>query len=139
MDLSLMETLRFKIATVKTLADAFEYFFDHFGENSDFFDVGTHAEDDLLISLLSHIGGTLFKTRKITLGNMRLIEIKEHDFIHGALTINGAMSSVIYCTDLRQGILSVYMPHDGPRTQFVRFSAEMLPPNFVAETTKFKH
>ncbi len=139
MDLSLLETLRYKITTGKDFGEVFEYFFDHFGEAPDFFDVGELTEDRMLLSLLSHIGGTLFKTQRVTLDNMRLIEIKEYDFIHGALTINGAMASVIYRTDLQQGILSVYRPGKNAHTDFVRFSAEMLPPNFSSEMSKFKH
>ena len=139
MDLSLLETLRYKIATGKDFADVFTYFFDHFGEVPAFFDVGAPTQDELLMTLLSHVGGALFKTKRVSLSNMRLIGIKEHDFIHGALTINGAMASVIYCTDLQQGILSVYRPAKNPHTDFIRFSAEMLPPNFSAEVSKFKH
>jgi len=139
MDLSLLETLRYKIATGKDFAEVFTYFFDHFGDFPAFFEVGAITEDELLVRLLSHVGGALFKTKRVSLTKMRLIEIKEHDFIHGALTINGAVASVIYCTDLRQGILSVYRPNKSPHTDFVRFSAEMLPPNLAGEVSKFKH
>src|SRR5579872_4806709 len=127
MDLSLLETLRYKMTTGKDFAKIFEYFFDNFGENPAFFEVGVPAEDEMLTSLLSHVAGAMFKTSRVVLGNMRLIAIKEYDFIHGGLTINGAIASVIYRTDLRQGIVSVFRPNREGQTDFARFSAEMLP------------
>ena len=95
--------------------------------------------DDLLLKLLGQIGGSIFKTDKVKLDNARLLRVNEYNFIHGGMTINGAMANVIYCDDLQQGILMVYRPASKPPTQFVRFSAEMLPPNMAAEASKFKH
>lgn len=126
MDLSLLETLRYKIATGKVFADTFEFFFDHFGEDADFVALGEPANDDMLLKLLGHVGSAIFKTDKVRLDNLRLIRIAEYDFIHGGMTINGAMANVIYCNDLQQGILVVFRPQSNPPTQFVRFSAEML-------------
>jgi hypothetical protein len=139
LDLSLLATLRYKIATATKFADVFNYFFDHFGENPEFFEVGELTEDPVLIKLISIVSGELFKTKRIVLTNMRLIEIKSEDFIHGPLIINGSMATVIYCTALQKGILCVKRPNSGGNTDFVRFSAEMLPPNFSAETSSFKH
>ena len=139
MDLSLLKTLRDKIATSKVFADVFEYFYDHFGETPEFFDAGEPVEDELLQGLLGQVGGALFKTDKVRLQNMRLIRIKEYNFIHGGMTINGAMANVIYCDDLKQGIVAIHIPAKNQPTQFIRFSAEMLAPNLVAEASKFKH
>ncbi len=139
MDITLLETLRYKIATAKVFADVFEYFFDNFGEDPDFFALGEPAEDDLLLKLLGHIGGEIFKTDKVRLDGLRLIRIAEYNFIHGGMTMNGAMGNVIYCEDLQKGLLVVHRPGKNPPTQFVRFSAEMLPPHVAAEASKFKH
>ena len=138
MDISLLDTLRFKIATCKVLADAFEYFFDNFGEVPEFFSVGEPVDDQLLIQLLTHIGGALFRTKKVMLRATRLVRIAEYNFIHGGLTMNGAIANVIYFDDIRQGILAVHRPASGDSTEFVRFSAEMLPSELVAKATKFK-
>lgn len=139
MDLSLLETLRHKIATAKDFSDVFTYFYDHFGEDPDFFDVGEPVENELLLKLLGQVGGAIFKTDKVRLDNLRLIRIAEYHFVHGGMTMNGAMATVIYCDDLQQGIIAVHNPKAGPATQLVRFSAEMLPPHLAAEATKFKH
>lgn len=139
MDLTLLATLRYKIATATKFADVFHYFLDHFGEDPDFFDYGEPTEDPMLIKLMSIACGELFRTKRIELTRMRLIEIKDENFIHGPLTINGAMGTVIYCTALQKGILCLKRPSNKGNTDFVRFSAEMLPPNFSAELSKFKH
>ena len=139
MDLSLLETLRYKIATAKVFADVFEYFFDHFGEDMEFLDLGESADDDLLLNLLGQVGGVIFKTDKVRLDGLRLVRIADYHFIHGGMTMNGAIANVIYCDDIQQGILAVHRPRVSPPTQFVRFSAEMLAPNLTAEASKFKH
>ena len=139
MDITLLETLRFKISTAKDFSEVFEYFFDHFGEDPKFFDAGEPAENDLLLQLLGQIGGQIFKTDRVKLDNLRLIRVKEYNFIHGGMTINGAMANVIYCEDLQQGLLCLFRPTVKPPTQFVRFSAEMLAPHLAQEASKFKN
>ena len=139
MDLSLLETLRHKIVTGKVFSDVFEYFFDHFGEKMEFFDEGEPAKDELLLNLLGQIGGAIFKTEKVTLDRLCLMRIEKYNFIHGGMTMNGAVANVIYCDDLQKGILAVHRPKMNPPTQFARFSAEMLAPNLVAESSNFKH
>ncbi len=139
MDLSLLETLRYKIAAGKVFADTFEYFYDHFGENPEFFDAGEPAEDELLVKMLGHIGGAIFQTDKIKLDRLALVKIEEYDFIHGGMTMNGAMANVIYCTDLQKGIVVVHRPGKNPPTQFARFSAELLAPHLAKEVSNFRH
>ena len=140
MDLSLLETLRYKIATGPVFADIFEYFYDHFGEDPAFFEASEPMEpleQELLLKLLGHIGGAVFKTDKVKLDNLRLLRVAEYDFIHGGFTMNGAMANVIYCSDLQKGIVVIHRPRQNPTTQFARFSAEMLPPNLTKEAEKF--
>ena len=139
MDLTLLDTLRFKIATDKVLADVFEYFFDNFGEDPEFFSVGTPVEDTRLAQLLAHVGGALFKAAKITLRDSRLVRIDEYSFIHGGFLMNGALANVIYFDDIKKGILAVHRPSSHGYTDFVRFSAEMLANNLIAEAAKFTH
>ena len=139
MDLTLLKTLRHKIVNDKVFSEAFEYFLDHFGEDTDFFDVGESANDDLLLELLGQIGGAIFKTDEIALVNVRLVFIKEYNFIHGGMLMNGAVTNVIYCTDLKKGIVVVFRPKENPPTRFARFSAEALPPNFNEKGFDLKH
>jgi hypothetical protein len=138
-DLTLLDTLRFKIATDKVLADTFEYFFDNFGEVPEFFKVGAPVIDNFLVQLLTQIGGELFKTRKITVRDSRMFRIEEYNFIHGGLTMNGAVANVIYFDDIQQGILAVHRPSAQGATDFVRFSAHAAPTNGAAEASKFRH
>ena len=139
MDLSKLKILRQKIATEKVFSKAFEYFFDHFGEDPKFFDVGEPVKDDRLIEMLGQIGGEIFQTELVALVNIRLVKIKEYRFIHGGMTMNGAVANVIYCDDIQKGILVVYRPTETPHTRFARFSAEMIAPNLVAQGEELKH
>ena len=139
MDLSLLKTLRHKIETGKVFSEVFEYFYDHFGENTDFFDEGEPTHDELLVALLKAIGGAMFQTNAVRMDNLFLIRIPEYNFIHGGLTINGAVANVLYCDDLRKGIVAVHRPIAGAPTQFSRFSADMIAPNLIAQSSKFKH
>jgi len=139
MDLSLLATLRYKIATATNFSDVFNFFFDHFGEVPEFFECGEPADDPVLIKLISVVSGELFKTQRIELANMRLIEIKSEQFIHGPLMINGAMATVLYCTALQKGILCIQRPSKRGYTEFIRFTSEMLPPNFRGEFNKLRH
>ena len=138
MDLTLLETLRFKISTAKDFSEVFEYFFDHFGEDPKFFEVGEPADNEMLVQMLGKIGGSIFKTDKVRLDNLRLVRIKEYNFIHGGMIMNGAMGNVIYCEDLQQGLLVIHRPGKNPPTHFARFTAEMLAPHLAKEASKFK-
>ena len=138
MDLSLLDILRVEIATAKDLTDAFDFFFDHFGDDPAFMDVGELTDDPLLLQLLGQIGGSFFKTNKVRLDNLRLVSIKERHFIHGGMTMNGAMANVIYFADTKQGLLALFQPAANPPVQMVRFSAEMIAPNLTTEATQFK-
>ena len=140
MDLSLLETMRYKIMTGKDFSEIFNYFFDHFGENRAFIDacVPSPPEDnEMLVQLLGHIGGAIFKTNKVRMDIMGLLKIAEYDFIHGGVVMNGCMGTVLYCEDAQKGIIALSPAKPGGNTQFVRFSAEMLPPNFMKEAAKF--
>lgn len=140
MDLTLLETLRLKIATGTNFMEVFEYFFDHFGEDPAFLGAGELVEPketNLLTQLLAHIGSAIFKTDKIVMKDTRLIRVPEYQFIHGGFIMNGCMANVIYCEDLQKGILVVHRPKINPPTHFARFSAEMLPSNLTKEAAKF--
>ena len=136
MDLSLLDTLRYKIDTVKNLSEAFEYFFDHFAEHREFLTCGQLAEDPMLTQLLTHIGGTVLKTTRVKLEGLRTVRIEEYNFIHGGLTINGAIATVIYFDDIRKGILAMQQ-RGRQATDFVRFTAEMLPRDLVKKSAHF--
>ena len=53
----------------------------------------------MLVQLLGHIGGALFKTNKVKLDNLHLLKVAGYDFIHGGFIMNGCMGTVLYCED----------------------------------------
>ena len=140
MDLSLLETMRYKIMTGKDFSEIFHYFFDHFGENVAFIDasVPTPPEDnEMLLQLLAHIAKAVFKTNTARLDRLSLLKIAEYDFVHGGFVINGRMGTALYCEDAQKGLLALAPAKPGGETQFIRFSAEMLPRNLTKESAKF--
>lgn len=139
LDMGLLENLRFKIGTAKDFYEVFNYFFDNFGENSDFMDQGEPADDKLLLALLKAIGQAVLQTQTVKLDKVMLMRVPEYNFIHGGLMINNALANVIYCDDLQTGIAAFCLPSAGGKTQLTRFSAEMLPPNMVDELTNLQH
>ena len=139
MDLSLLRTLRQKIVNGKDFSEVFEYFFDKFGENPEFLGVGEPVENELLLKMVCQFAGKVFKTEKLLVARVLFVGIKEHKFIHGCMTINDAMCSVIYCEDLQKGIIAIHRFSGDENTHFGRFSAEMLPQNFASEMNSFKH
>ena len=140
MDLSLLETMRYKIMTGTDFSEIFNYFFDHFGENIAFIDASlpTPPQDNpMLTQLLGRIGGALFKTNKVRLDDLHLLKIAEYNFIHGGFIMNGCMGTVLYCEDAQKGILAIHRPKEKMPSQFARFTAEMLPSNLAKEAEKF--
>jgi len=136
MDITLLDTLRYKIDTVTTLSNAFEYFFDHFGDHPEFHTFGEPATDTILEQLLSHVAGAVLKTDRIKLAGLRLLRIAEYNFIHGGMMINGSIATVIYFDDIRKGILALKQP-SSPNTDFARFTADMLPRDLVKKSANF--
>ena len=140
MDISLLETLRVKIATENDFAKIFEYFYDHFGEDPAFFEISepfTAKANDLIVQLVAQIGGAVLKTKQIKLDNLRLLRVADYHFVHGGFMLNGAMGTVIYCDDIQKGMVALHKMKKNEPVHFARFSAEMLAPNLTKESEKF--
>lgn len=106
MDLTLLNTLKEKVITEKNLQTPWTYFFDHFGENDKFLDLGFKTENELLETVIKSIGKQLFK-ENVGLSHLMLTEIPEYYFIHGACLIEGRLANVLLFTDIDKGLLSV--------------------------------
>lgn len=126
MDISKLETLKEKTIAGGSFAAIFDYFFDHFGEDPAFFDLGVQTRHALLESLLESVAGLLFK-KKITLESLFIIRVPKTGFIHGGCVANGRMMSFFYFEDIDMGLAAITMGGGKP-TQLSRFSAKRLPP-----------
>jgi hypothetical protein len=126
-DLRKLNRLKLKLMQEKELHVVMTYFFDHFGENRAFLDIGQSTRHNLLESIIAQtIGALLGAKTKVILLNLMLFHIPQHQFYHGAFIINGKMANVIYYDDIKMGCIAVVMSTSG-MTNFVRFSAQNLP------------
>ncbi len=123
MDLKLLAILKDKLIHAKDFSDVWNYFFDHFGEDSDFIALGERAEDSLLEAIIQEVGLQLFPNR-VVLSNLLLARLPEHQFIHGGLMINGRLANVIYFEDIHMGLMAVVTSLKPGETKMIRFSGQ---------------
>jgi hypothetical protein len=126
MDLSLLTTLKDKIAGATDFTDVWNYFFDHFGEDREFIDAGERTEHPFLTALIAQIGEELFG-RKVAVVDVLLINVPSHSFYHGGFMIGGRVGNVLYFDDVQTGLLAVLMSSASNETKFVRFSGRRMP------------
>jgi hypothetical protein len=126
MDLTLLATLKEKIASAKDFGSVWSYFFDHFGEDPAFIALGERTQDAFLEAILLQVGGELFG-RQVALGNLLLTRLPEHHFIHGGFTLGGKLANVIYFDDIQTGLLAVLFSVTPSETKMVRFTGRRMP------------
>lgn len=123
MDLSLLATLKNKLAESKTFSEIVDYFYDHFGKDPAFIALGERIDHSMLESVLLEVGKQYFKGH-IVLMNLILTRLAEHQFIHGGFLLNGHLGNVIYFEDIHQGLVTVSVGHEA---KYARFSGSPLP------------
>ena len=123
MDLSKLETLQEKLLDADDFYEVFNYFFDHFGENTEFLTLGEQVERPLIEQVLAQVGQHLLGASVVTIEDLLLVHVPEHNFIHGGCIINGRMGNLFYFEDIQQGLLAVLMSFGSGETQIARFTA----------------
>ncbi|MDQ3250561.1 MAG: hypothetical protein M3Q45_15315 [Chloroflexota bacterium] len=127
LDLRKVTMLKMKLMEAKELADVMNYFFDHLGESQEFINVSQPARHELLEAIIAQTVGPLLGAKaKVVLHNFLLLHVAQHQFYHGAFTIQGKMANVIYFDDIQMGCIAVALGMDGP-TSFIRFSTQGTP------------
>src|SRR5438045_7298872 len=106
MDLSRLATLKEKLVHATQFSDVMNYFFDHFGENPDFFAHGERTSHALLEGILETVAEQLFG-RRVPIGHLLLTRLPEYDFIHGGASLGGKPATVLYFEDIFKGPLAV--------------------------------
>jgi len=122
MNLQKLSVLKDKLITAKDFQDPWNYFFDHFGENPDFLQLGHRSHDPALKTIIEGIGEQLFK-KKVKVSNFLLTEIAEHNFFHGACFIQGRIATVLFFKDIDKGLLAISMSMGSSAVSLVRFSS----------------
>ena len=121
MNLDRMTTLKDKMMRSANLGEVMDYFFDHFGDDTEFLRLGIRFEDPDLEAIL------LATVRELTgpqaeLDNLLATRLQDQRFMHGGFTVLGKMGIFIYFEEIRTGIASVASLPAGP-TQMARFRA----------------
>src|SRR5436305_14766339 len=98
MDLSLLETLKEKLASAKRFSDVLDYFLTHFGEKPAFIALGERARVPFLERILAQVGGQIFPG-DVIVSNLILTRLAEQQFVHGGFALNGCLANVIYFDD----------------------------------------
>jgi len=126
MDLTLLDTLKDKLANATDFTDVWSYFFDHFGVDREFVDQGNRARHPFLETILAQIGAELFG-HGVRIDNLILTHIPERSFVHGGFTIEGRLGNVIYFEDIQTGLIAVVVSFGPGETKIVRFTGRRLP------------
>jgi hypothetical protein len=133
MDLSLLANLKDKLANATNFSDVMVYFFDHFGEDSEFMALGEAGHVPFLETILAEVGKQLFKDSGLTslAIDYRLVHLPKQNFVHGAVTMGGRPGNVIYFEDIHVGLLTVIWTMKPPETKYIRFSGRQMPRNLT--------
>jgi hypothetical protein len=122
MNLKKLNTLKEKIVGAENLNEPWEYFFSNFGDNPDFLNFGSRADNFVLETVIEKIGEKLLQ-QDVTVSNLLLTEIPEYQFIHGACFIHGRLMSIIFFRDIDMGLLSIVRSMNSFEISIVRFSS----------------
>ncbi len=125
MDLNRLATLKDKLVSAKDFAPVWTYFFDNFGEDPAFIALGERTHSPFLEAVLQQVGRALLQ-KDVTLTDVLLTHLPEHQFIHGACVINGALANLIYFEDVHVGALAVVTSVSPGETKMVRFTGRPL-------------
>jgi hypothetical protein len=125
MDLTLLATLKDKLATTDRFAAVMEYFFDHFGDDPEFIDQGERADCPFLETILAQVGAQLCG-KPVTPADVLLTRLPEHQFVHGRCFLDGKLTTVLYFEDIHLGLLAVVWSFASGDTKLVRFRGRAL-------------
>lgn len=124
-----LSVLKLKMMHEKDIIVAYNYFFDHFGENGAFITRSNPARNPLLEAVLGQVVGGLLGLTGAGASAMKLImlTIPDHSFYHGTGVIGGHVVTFIYFDDIQLGCAAVAARRGRPTTRLVRFSTMSSP------------
>ena len=122
MDLEKLSVLKEKLISAKDFKDPWNYFFDYFGEDPAFLQLGHQSRDPNLKIIFEGIGKQLFQ-KKVKVTNLLLTEIAEYSFFHGACFIQGRIATILFFKDIDKGLLAISMSRGSSAVSLVRFSS----------------
>jgi hypothetical protein len=125
MDLKLLQELKGKLLHDKMLAPVWEYFFDHFAEDSEFIALGERATHQLVETIVAEVGKQMFG-REGVVNSLLLTRVPDQQFLHGCLIIGGRVGGVIYFEDAQIGLVAMADKPPSIEVKYARFSGQMI-------------
>lgn len=120
MNLSRLSELKDKLATAEDLAEVWNFFFDHFGEDRAFVALGKPKRVPLVRDILRRVAKQLYGDGA-QLQRLHLKVLRDQRFAHGSCSLAGRPTTVLYFGETGMGSLASSDPATG-RTQFARFT-----------------
>jgi hypothetical protein len=124
MDLELLAVLKDKLVHATQFTDVINYFFDHFGEDPEFIDLGEQTRHAFLESVLAEVGYQMFGSR-VAVMDLLLTRVPGRHFIHGGGILNGRVATVLYFEDIAVGLIAVASASSA-ETKLARFTGKPL-------------
>lgn len=117
--------LKKQLVETKDFAGFHDYFLTNFVEKGRFMDMGRALSRPRGHFLTSALGEAYLRATDLegTIISSRLVELPEFGLIHGAVTVNGKLGSVVYFEDLEMGMFTVVENMRTGETKYVRFTA----------------
>lgn len=129
-DLSKLATLKEMVRTADNFSDPLNYFFDHFGDHTEFIDLGERVREPFVEAVIEQVGNQLFPSGA-RVRDLFLTRLEEHGFIHGGFLLNGCLGNVLYFEELRLGLMAVCTSVAPSETKIMRFSGKPMPNNWL--------
>ncbi|MEP7341229.1 MAG: hypothetical protein ABI977_26100 [Acidobacteriota bacterium] len=111
MDWKKLDELKEKMQTVENFGEAWHFFFDHFGENLEFMQLGGPTKNKTIAKLLKEtlkkIGQQHLNKSSVLISNMLVIEIPNRHFFHGPAMVDNYIASLFYFDDVKMGMISL--------------------------------
>ena len=138
-DLTLLNVLKKKLAEEKSLEKIWEYFLDNFGNYPEFFKHGEPTRDHMVETVMEQVGAEVIQREGLFVKRSLLVGIPEYHFIHGSCEFAGKLINVLYFEDLQQGLICIPSVGKPLRTQYARFTNQMLGRPLGSQDDRFKH
>jgi hypothetical protein len=119
MNLDRLQDLKQRLRNGTDFSEIWEFYMDEFADHEAFTDLGEPASNEFLEATIPAVCQKLFG-RKVTVMEMLIISIPEHEFFHSPLLVEGRIGGVIYFADINMGLLAVAA--ESPPTAEVKYS-----------------
>lgn len=126
LDLKKLEILKEKMVSAENFKDPWNYFFDHFGENSKFMDLGKRVKFPELTTTLQEVAQQLVMKPDAKITNLFVIGLIKQNFYHGAFFIENRLANFIFFKDISLGMISIASSPRSSNVLFSRFSLTKL-------------